>query len=241
MAALQVTRLSLLPVLHFLPEIVSYFVSEPFALEIAVAEAAPEQHISAKDLREIVVEAPVIRTALLELLGFRSFFAPLNGGVLVCQQVHVEAEEPGDGEAEGGRQDPSGEDEVGDADRHLLAGDHRNEDGVRCYDDEERGQRCVEEHVEEVFLVVEADAVGDPGAMMIHFENASVALAAVVSSVRLRYQTSLAQPDASVLFLLNRHYRILIHIFLGLPLLFFEQRRGFRHVLVFIGVELALA
>ena len=36
-------------------------------------------------------------------------------------------------------------------------------------DDSQGGYDAVEEHVEEVFVVVEADAVGDPGTMVVHF------------------------------------------------------------------------
>ena len=102
----EVTGLSLLAPLHLLPQIVPDLVLEAVPVEVTVAQAAPEEHVTAEYLREIVVETAVVWTTLLELLGLGSFFAPLNGRVLVRQQVHVEAEEPSDGEAEGRCEDP---------------------------------------------------------------------------------------------------------------------------------------
>ena len=51
-------------------------------------------------------------------------------------------------------------------------------------DDLEAAKRGVEEHVQEILVVEEAYAVGDPRAVMVHFEDADVALGTVVTSVR---------------------------------------------------------
>ena len=76
-------------------------------------------------------------------------------------------------------------------------------DRVARRDDQQAGHRAVEEHVHEEFVVVEADAVGDPGAMMVHLEDAAVALGAVMASVRFSLVTPLADSDAAVAFTLN--------------------------------------
>ena len=72
----------------------------------------------------------------------------------------------------------------------------------------------MEEHVHEEFIVVEANAVGNPRAMMVHLENAAIALGAVMASVRLRLVAPLADTDASVALTLHRwlhaHERLLI-------------------------------
>lgn len=44
---------------------------------------------------------------------------------------------------------------------------------------------AVEQHVHEVLVVVETDAVGYPRAMVIHFEDALIALGAVMATVGL--------------------------------------------------------
>jgi hypothetical protein len=59
--------------------------------------------------------------------------------------------------------------------------------------------RCIKQHVEEILVVIEADAVGDPRTMVVHFKNAPVTLRAVVTSIRLGSQTSLAHSYTTVL------------------------------------------
>ena len=62
----------------------------------------------------------------------------------------------------------------------------------------------MEEHIHEEFVVEETDAVSDPWAVMVHLENASVALGAVVASVRLSLVAPLANADAAVALTLDR-------------------------------------
>ena len=61
----------------------------------------------------------------------------------------------------------------------------------------------MEEHVHEEFIVVEADAVGNPGAMMVHLEDAAIALGAVMAPVRFSLVAPLTDADATVTFALN--------------------------------------
>ena len=59
------------------------------------------------------------------------------------------------------------------------------------------------EQADEVLVVEEADAVVEPRAVMVHFEDASVALAAVMAPIRLGLQASLAHADATEALPLN--------------------------------------
>ena len=63
---------------------------------------------------------------------------------------------------------------------------------------------AMEEHIHEEFVVVETDAVCNPWAVMVHLENASVALGAVVAPVRLSLVAPLANADAAVALTLDR-------------------------------------
>ena len=62
----------------------------------------------------------------------------------------------------------------------------------------------MEEHVEEEFVVVKADAVGDPRAVMVHFEDAAVALRAVMASVGLGLIAPLADTNTAISLALHR-------------------------------------
>ena len=45
---------------------------------------------------------------------------------------------------------------------------------------------------------MKSDAVGDPGAVMVHFQDALVALTAVMTPVRFAFHASLAHANATV-------------------------------------------
>ena len=60
----------------------------------------------------------------------------------------------------------------------------------------------MEKHAQEELIVVESDAVGNPWAMMVHFENTSVTLGAMMASVRLRFVAPLTNPYAAKLLFL---------------------------------------
>ena len=61
----------------------------------------------------------------------------------------------------------------------------------------------MEEHAQEEFIVIEADTIGYPRTMVVHFEYTSVALCAMMASVRLCFVTPLANPDTSELLFLH--------------------------------------
>jgi len=62
----------------------------------------------------------------------------------------------------------------------------------------------VKEHIEEEFVVVETNAVGDPGAMVIHFKDTAVALGAVVTSIGLGFVAPLANTNTSIALTFDR-------------------------------------
>ena len=51
-----------------------------------------------------------------------------------------------------------------------------NEEPPRCYHHKHYRDRCIKQHVHEVFVIIEANKVGNPRTMMIHFKNAFIAL-----------------------------------------------------------------
>ena len=61
----------------------------------------------------------------------------------------------------------------------------------------------MEEHIHKKFVVVEADAVSNPWAVMVHLENASVALRAMVASVRFGFVAPLANTNTTVALSFN--------------------------------------
>lgn len=74
---------------------------------------------------------------------------------------------------------------------------------VRWEDNDCSGHGTVEKHIQKELVVVETDAIGNPRTMMVHFQDASVALRAMVTSVRLRLEAPLTNSHATKLFLFN--------------------------------------
>ena len=62
----------------------------------------------------------------------------------------------------------------------------------------------MEEHADEELVVVEPDTIRYPRAVMVHLEDASVALGAVMASVLLGLVAPLAYAHAAELLLLDR-------------------------------------
>ena len=134
-----------------------------------------------------------------------SLLAKFDRGELAADEVEMESHESGDDEGEDAGQNVGRHDKVA----HLviecvrMAQRARNDRVTRRHD-QQAGHRTVEEHVHEEFVVVEADAVSDPGAMMVHLEDAAIALRAVMAPVWLRLVAPLADTDASVALTLHR-------------------------------------
>ena len=61
----------------------------------------------------------------------------------------------------------------------------------------------MEKHAQKELVVVESDAVGNPWAVMIHLEDAPIALRAMMASIRLCFIAPLANPDATELLFLH--------------------------------------
>jgi len=127
----------------------------------------------------------------------------------------MEREETSDQEAEDTGQHVSSDDEISQFVIYAFPRKHGSEHRVRGRDYQNAGRRSVKEHIQEVFVVVEADAVGNPRAVMVHLENTLVALGAVMASVWLCSKASLAHPDATKLLTFEREFVRHLLRFLG--------------------------
>ena len=58
----------------------------------------------------------------------------------------------------------------------------------------------MKKHIEEEFVVVEADTIGNPGAVVIHFKHASVALGTVMAPIWLCFVAPLADSYSTIAF-----------------------------------------
>lgn len=58
----------------------------------------------------------------------------------------------------------------------------------------------VKKHAYKILVIVKANAVCNPGAMMVHFQNTLVALAAVMTSIRLAFKASLTHSNTTFIF-----------------------------------------
>ena len=127
----------------------------------------------------------------------------------------MESHEGRDDEGQHRCQDVAGHYEVA----HLViealgVAERASNDAVGSQHNEQAGARAVEEHVHEELVVVEADAVCDPGAVMVHLEDASVTLRAVMAPVGLRLVAPLADAHTAVSLALHggrhAHHRWLV-------------------------------
>ena len=100
---------------------------------------------------------------------FTALLTELDRSELACYKVDMEGQEGGNDECEDGGEDVGCHHKVGN---FIVKGigvaecarNHR----IACRHDHPAGEGAVEEHVHEEFVVVEADAVSDPWAVMVH-------------------------------------------------------------------------
>ena len=97
----------------------------------------------------------------------------------------MEGEEAGDYEAEGAGEDVRGDHVVGHLVVNGLGLEDGGHEGPGRPDDHVAAEGSVEQHAHEELVIIETNAVGDPGAVMVHLQHAFVALGTVVASVRL--------------------------------------------------------
>ncbi len=104
----------------------------------------------------------------------------------------MEGNETGDDEPESEGEHERGSDIISHncVDRFCLKDTFEDEEGFSP--DLERRDRGVEEHIEKVLVICETNAVCNPRAVMIHFEDAGVALRAVMTSIGFRSEAALA-------------------------------------------------
>lgn len=185
--------------LQFWPD----FEKQTVSFEVAANRKEPQQRVGPQDALEVFDDAEVVRALLFELRICFPFFTKLDGGILVFYQPQVEAEERSDDEPKHARQHVRRRDEVGNAVVDVVFAESDHEEPVAAVNDGLAAETGIEQHVEEVFVVVKSNAVGYPRAVVVHFQNAFVALAAMVTSIWLRSQTSLAHSNPSILFALK--------------------------------------
>ena len=141
------------------------------------------------------MESAILLAALL---------AELDRGEAAGDEVEVESEEGRDDEGKDAGQDVGCHDEVA----HLVVegvwvAQSARDDRVAGRNDQKAGHGAVEKHVHEELVVVKADAIGDPRAVMVHLQDAAIALRAVMTPVRLRLVAPLADTDTTVAFTLD--------------------------------------
>ena len=108
----------------------------------------------------------------------------------------MELEEECDGKEEDDFEgDTCGSEDKGSGDGFLSFEEFDNfsdEEGNFTGEGEDDGKDDVEEEEHEVFAVREADTVGDPGAMVVHVEDAALAGGAVVAAkLTIKYRSGL--------------------------------------------------
>lgn len=160
----------------------------------------PEEGVWTKNNRQVLAESLVVRHLSVErLVFFATFLTEFDSGERSRDQVQVESHKRCDDEGENTCQDVRSHHEVG----HFIVEAVRVAEGARYYwvarhTEQQTGNRTVEEHVHEEFVVVEADTVGNPRAVMVHLENASVALRTVMAPIWFRFVAPLTNAHAAV-------------------------------------------
>lgn len=130
----------------------------------------PEQYVISKDTSEILQDAPVVWRCCKVRIRLDPLLAILNCRVLFGDQPEVKEEEAGNDQTEGGRKQVGCDQVVGQLRVYqVVMLEEGGEEWPGREDEKGDCDRAVEEHVHEVLVVVETDAVGDPRAMVIHF------------------------------------------------------------------------
>lgn len=96
---------------------------------------------------------------------------------------------------------------------YVLSIKHDLDQLIRCPHDGLRCHRTIKQQAYEVLVVAEANAVGDPRAVMVHLEYALVTLTAMVAPVWFSAQASLAHAHSTQLLPLYRCLHELLRIF----------------------------
>jgi hypothetical protein len=78
-----------------------------------------------------------------------------------------------------------------------------NEDGVTGDNNHPASDSAVEQHTNKVLVVVESYAVGNPGAVVVHLQNASITLRAVMTTVGLSFEAPMAYTYSSIFLFLD--------------------------------------
>lgn len=144
------------------------------------------------------------------LVFLTALLAELDCSIGTHHQVHVECKEQRDEQRDRHRQNIRCDNEVSDFVVEAAWVVYRAlQDRVRGANDGPDGGHAVEHHTQEVLVVVESHTVGYPRAVVVHLQDASVALRAVVASIRLGFVAPLADANTAKAFLLDADHHLL--------------------------------
>ena len=192
--------------LHGLLEVITYLEEKALATEVAAHRQEPEEIVASQNMLKVLDGATIVWAFRSKLGIAASFLAELNGGVLVWNQPEMKREEAGDDEPKNARQDVRCHDEVSQFVVYAFSWENGAQDWIGGRDYQDASDGGVEEHIQKVFIVVEADAIRNPRAVMVHLENALIALRTVMAPIRFGSETSLAHPDATELLPFKREF-----------------------------------
>lgn len=143
----------------------------------------------------------------MEIVPFiRAFLTVLDGSPLALYQVNMERHEERDHQCQHTIQNVTCHDEVSASIiKGLWVHQGPNEDWPARRCNNPAHNHAIENHAKEKLVIVEANAVRYPWAMMVHFQNALIALRTVMSPVWLCFEAPCTHADAAKLFLFERN------------------------------------
>jgi hypothetical protein len=94
---------------------------------------------------------------------------------------------------------------VSDPQISSIMGKYSQKNWVGSNNDYYASERGIEEHVQEVFVVVESNAISYPRAVMVHFQNTLVALRTMMGPIWFCTKATSTHSNSSVLLPLKAH------------------------------------
>ena len=148
------------------------------ALIVREERYTPEEWVVAEDGDQVAAKAAIVRLSCMErVVLLAPLLTKLDRCELAIDQVEMEEHEEGDDDGQDAREDVRRHHKVAD---FVIEGvgvcECAANNRITRRNDNQACHTAMEEHVHEEFVVVETDAVSDPWAVMVHLENASIAL-----------------------------------------------------------------
>lgn len=132
--------------------------------------------------------------------------AELNSRILAYHQIHMEGKKQSDQQSNHNCQYVRRHNEVRNlVIKSIWVVNRSLNNRISCAHNGPSSCHAIEYHAQEVFVVVKSDTVSDPGTMVVHLENASVALGAMVASIWLSLVAPLADSNTTIALLLYRN------------------------------------